>query len=81
MARMAEPGYFERQIKPETVTVHLWRSMFRKVLGDEIPSDSLRKQLSSTSKLSCGLHRTTHALLWIVGMPAARRDNRSPSPS
>lgn len=48
VARMAEPGYFERHIKPETVTVHLWRSMFRKVFGDEIPSDWLRKQLSST---------------------------------
>ncbi len=47
VARMAEPGYFERNIKPETVTVHLWRSMFRKVFGDEIPSDWLRKQVSS----------------------------------
>lgn len=49
VTKMAEPGYFERVIGSETVTVHLWRSMFRKVFGDEIPSDWLRQKLARVS--------------------------------
>jgi hypothetical protein len=45
VGRIAEPGYVEERIAPETVAVHLWRSRFRKVFGDAVPCEWLRGQI------------------------------------
>lgn len=40
------PGAMEQLIGPQTIAVHLWRSLFRKVYGKDIPGDWLQGQLA-----------------------------------
>lgn len=45
IAQIADKGYIESCIQPETITVHLWHSMFRKVHGDTLPGDWLNSAM------------------------------------
>lgn len=45
IAKVADPGYIESCIRPETITVHLWRSLFRKVYGDTLPGPWLKSAM------------------------------------
>ena len=74
------PGIFERHIEPETATVHLWRSMFRRCSATRYLQIGSASRFRACSKIRvAGSIRS--ALLGIVQMPAARRGQRLPLPS
>ena len=47
LQRIAEPGYLERCVGPDTITLHLWRSKYRKIYGNEVAGDWLRAQMAA----------------------------------
>jgi hypothetical protein len=44
--KIVDPGYIEDCVQPETIAVHLWRSMFRKLYGDKVPGHWLNSALT-----------------------------------